>query len=123
MDPAWIEALRKVSEAAEAVRRAAEQGGQGEVEAGKEALRALADTLAQGDTATREREQRQAKALEQYHSGLQTKLDKITRQLDALAESQAKTNKVGNDDLLQVIRPFLCTFCFPCFRCCSLSPS
>ncbi len=100
MSSSWSHALHKIAEAAGAVKEAAKlEGGKEEALSSPQGLLKVVEALSGkvGGAAASEasaREQKQIKMMEQYHSALQTKLDKITRQLDALTESQAKTNKV-----------------------------
>ena len=93
MDDLWGEALQKVVEAAEAVRKAAAEDGQRAPEAITEAL---SKVLGHGaEEKEKAAEEKRIKLMEQHQFALHSKLDKITRQLDAMAENQAKANKVG----------------------------
>ncbi len=98
MSVTWKEALAKIQSAAEAVRDAAAQSDDGELETPSNVVpQQLISILGclRGDGDAND-ESKQIKLMQQQHSALQTKLDKITRQLEALTESQNKTNKVSN---------------------------
>ncbi len=93
----WDEALHKVMEAAEAVKKAASRSEGDKLPEGLvKALGGLAGGTATSDDHTA-RELRQRKLSEQHHASIQTKLDKVTRQLNTLAEAQAKTNQVPSE--------------------------